>query len=205
MTISSQIQGVVVAWQIYDITRDPLSLGLMGLAEALPFIGIALFAGHVADRFSRHRISISALAVLFGCSVSLLVFNLIPGFLPRFGALPFYAVIFASGIARSFLQPARQALGAEIVERKLYANAVAWRSSTWQTAAVVSPALGGLIYGFSSPRVAYVADAIMMVMALAAFSSIDYEHRPVHLGSQSMSESLGAGLRFVFRESVLLS
>src|SRR5215471_3324728 len=64
MTLSSQSQAVVVAWQIYDITHDPLSLGLIGLAEALPFIGIALFAGHVADRFSRHRISIAALGVL---------------------------------------------------------------------------------------------------------------------------------------------
>ena len=205
MTLSSQIQAVVVAWQIYDITRDPLSLGLMGLAEALPFIGIALFAGHVADRFSRRRISLSALGVLVACSVSLLVFNLIPGFLTRHGAVPFYAVIFASGVARSFLQPARQALGAEIIDRKLYANAVAWRSSTWQTAAVVGPALGGLIYGFSSPRVAYIADAVMMVVALVAFSRIDYEHRPIRDVTESIGESLGSGLKFVFKESVLLS
>lgn len=205
MTLSSQIQAVVVAWQIYDITHDPLSLGLMGLAEALPYIGISLFAGHAADRFSRYRIAIAALGLLLACSLSLLAFNLIPGFLPRFGARPFYAVIFMSGIARSFAQPARNALGAEIVDRSLYSSAVAWRTSTWQTAAVVGPALGGLIYGFSSPRVAYIADAIMMIVALWAFSSIDYEHRPVQLDTQSMSESLGAGLRFVFRESVLLA
>ena len=205
MTLSSQIQAVVVAWQIYDITHDPLSLGLIGLAEALPYIAVALFAGHAADKFSRYRIAIAALGVLLACSVSLLAFNLIPGFLPRFGALPFYAVIFTSGVARSFLQPARNALGAEIVDRSLYASAVAWRTSTWQTAAVVGPALGGLIYGFSSPRVAYIADAIMMIVALSAFSTIDYEHRPVHLDTQSMSASLSAGLKFVFRESVLLS
>jgi len=117
MTVSSQIQAVVVAWQIYDITRDPLSLGLMGLAEALPFIGIALYAGHVADRLNRLYVSLAALAVLLGCSIALLVFNLIPGFLHRHGAAPFYAVIFASGVARSFLQPARNALGAQIVDR----------------------------------------------------------------------------------------
>ena len=67
--------------------------------------------------------------------------------------------------------------GAELVDRPLYANAVAWRSSTWQTAAVVGPALGGLIYGYSSPRVAYVADAIMMIVALVSFSSIHYDGR----------------------------
>src|SRR5690348_7013196 len=98
MTISSQIQAVVVAWQIYDITHDPLSLGLIGLAEVLPFIGFALYAGHVADRNNRRAISLATLAILVACSVALLVFNLIPGFLHAHGAIPFYAVIFASGI-----------------------------------------------------------------------------------------------------------
>jgi MFS family permease len=205
MTISSQIQGVVVAWQIYDITRDPLSLGLMGLAEALPFITVALYAGHIADRLNRHRVSIAALGVLFLCSITLLTFNLIPGFLAKHGAWPFYAVIFTSGIARSFLQPARNALGAELIERPLYANAVAWRTSTWQTAAVAGPALGGLIYGYTSPRVAYIADAIMMMVALLTFWWIDYEPRIVAETRESIGESLRLGLRFVFRESVLLS
>src|ERR671912_2849871 len=79
MTVATQIQAVVVSWQIYDLTRDPLSLGLIGLAEAIPFIGVALFAGHVADRVSRLRISLIALAALFVCSVALLGFTLVPG------------------------------------------------------------------------------------------------------------------------------
>jgi MFS family permease len=205
MTVSTQIQGVVVAWQIYDITKDPLSLGLMGLAEALPFIVFALYAGHVADRRNRHRVAIAALTLLLLCSLAFLAFNLVPGFLHRFGALPFYVVIFVSGIARSFAQPSRQALGAELIDRSLYANAVAWRSSTWQSAAVVGPALGGLIYGFASARVAYVADAIMMTVAVLTFASISYEARAVASTDESIGESLKSGLRFVFRESVLLS
>src|ERR1051325_712717 len=70
MTVSSQIQAIVVSWQIYDLTHDPLSLGLIGLAEALPFIGAALYAGHVADRFNRRRISIAALFVLVLCAAT---------------------------------------------------------------------------------------------------------------------------------------
>lgn len=205
MTLSSQIQGVVVAWQIYDITRDPLSLGLMGLAEALPYVGCSLYAGHVADALNRRIVSIASLLVLLGCSLTLLTFNLIPGFLHDHGALPFYAMIFMSGLARSFLTPARNALGAELVDRSLYANAVAWRSSTWQTAAVVGPALGGLIYGFASPRVAYIADAIMMAVAVSTFWSIEYEGPERVVEQESIAESLRLGLRFVFRESVLLS
>ena len=205
MTISTQIQGVVVAWQIYDITKDPLSLGLMGLAEALPFVGLSLYAGHVADRLNRHRVTIASILLLLSCSLAFLTFNLIPNFLRAHGALPFYAVIFTSGIARAFLTPARNALGAELVDRSLYSNAVAWRSSTWQTAAVVGPALGGLIYGFASPRVAYVADAIMMSVALYSFWTIDYPGREPMKHDESIADSLRVGLSFVFRESVLLS
>ena len=205
MTVSSQIQGVVVAWQIYDITRDPLSLGFMGLAEAAPFIACSLFAGHVADRANRHRVALTSISVMVLCSLSLLAFNLIPGFLHAHGAAPFYIVIFVSGIARSFAQPSRQALGAELVDRSLYANAVAWRSSTWQFAAVVGPALGGLIYGFASPRVAYVADAIMMIISVATFATIAYEPHEVVARAESIGQSLGLGVKFVFRESVLLS
>ena len=205
MTISTQIQGVVVAWQIYDITKDPLSLGLMGLAEALPFIGLSLYAGHIADRLNRHRVTIASIVLLLSCSLAFLTFNLIPNFLTAHGALPFYSVIFTSGIARAFLTPARNALGAELVDRSLYSNAVAWRSSTWQTAAVVGPALGGLIYGFASPRVAYIADAIMMSVALYSFWTIDYAGREPVRQEESIADSLRLGLSFVFRESVLLS
>lgn len=205
MTVSTQIQGVVVAWQIYDITKDPLSLGLMGLAEALPFVGFSLYAGHVADRRNRHRVATTSLALLFCCSVAFLTFNLIPGFFEKHGALPFYVVIFVSGVARAFAQPSRQALGAELIDRSLYANAVAWRSSTWQFAAVVGPALGGLIYGFTSPRVAYVADAIMMLSATLMFSTIAYTPKPPVISTESIGESLKTGVRFVFGESVLLS
>ncbi len=205
MTLSTQIQGVVVAWQVYDITRDPLSLGLMGLAEAFPYIGASLFAGHVADLLNRRIIAIVSLTVHFFCSVVLLAFNLVPGFLLHHGAPPFYAVIFVSGLARSFLQPSRNALGAELVPRALYPNAVAWRSFAWQMAAVVGPAVGGLIYGFASARVAYVTDAIMMAIAVASFWTIDYAGRQTPTVREPISVSLRLGLRFVFKESILLS
>src|SRR6185312_16081172 len=122
MTVATQIQAVVVAWQIYELTHDPLSLGLIGLAEAVPFIGFALFAGHIADRVNRLRISLFALAVLLACSLALFGFTLRPGIIAVHRVWPIYAVIFVSGIARSFLQPARSALGAEVVPRSLYPN-----------------------------------------------------------------------------------
>src|SRR5262249_39923459 len=87
----------------------------------------------------------------------------------------------------------------------LYSNAVAWRSSTWQFAAVVGPAVGGLIYGFASARVAYIADAIMMTIALIAFARITYEPAAIVNRIQTINESLAAGPKFVFRGYVWLS
>ena len=205
MTIAAQIQVIVVSWQIYAITRNPLSLGLIGLAEALPFIGAALFAGHFADVANRQRISVTALLVLVLCGIVLLAFNF--GSPSGFGSAvwPFYAVIAVSGLARSFLQPARNALGAEIVGRDLYHNAISWRSSTWQAAAVIGPAAGGLLYGFGGARIAYIVQAVLMTIAFITFARIEYTHTPREsIDAMPVGESLTAGLRFVFSQPILL-
>jgi MFS family permease len=205
MTVSAQIQVIVVSWQIYALTRDPLSLGLIGLSEALPFIAVALFAGHVADKSDRQRISVRALFVLVLCAIALLTFSVRPGFILARGVWPFYGVIAVSGLARSFLQPARNALAAEIVPRELYHNAIAWRSSSWQTAAVIGPAVGGLLYGFGGPRLAYIVQAVLMLTAFLSFARMTYERRATPAGPpQSMRESLSVGLRFVWAQPILL-
>jgi MFS family permease len=204
MTMATQIQAVVVAWQIYELTRDPLSLGLIGLAEAVPFIGFALYAGHLADRTSRIRISVTALVVLLLCSVCLLGFTLRPGLIAPGRVWPIYLVIFCSGIARSFLQPARSALGAELVPRVLYPNAVTWRSSTWQLAEVVGPAIGGLIYGFGSARAAYGVDAALMGVGVLSLGLIRHASPRRVSSGESFLKSLATGLRFVRGQPVLL-
>jgi MFS family permease len=204
MTVATQLQAVVVAWQIYELTRDPLSLGLIGLAEAVPFIGIALFAGHVADRGDRFRISLIALAALLLCSLALLSFTLRPGLIVPHRVWPIYAVIFASGIARSFLQPARSALSAELVPRELYPNAVTWRSSAWQLAEVVGPAVGGLVYGFGSARAAYSLDVALMGVGVLSLARMRHPPRATPLSGESFRESLATGVRFVRSQPVIL-
>jgi MFS family permease len=204
MTVATQIQAVVVAWQIYELTHDPLSLGLIGLAEAVPFIGVALFAGHVADRVNRLRISLVALIALFLCSLTLLGFTLSPGIISADGVWPIYLVIFFSGIARSFLQPARSALGAELVPRELYPNAVTWRSSTWQLAEVVGPAIGGLVYGFGSATAAYGTDAAIMAIGVLSLARMRHSPAPSTIANESFMESLATGIRFVRGQPVIL-
>ncbi|MEP6990759.1 MAG: MFS transporter [bacterium] len=204
MTLGSQLQAVVVGWQVYAITHDPLSLGLIGLAEALPFIAIALPAGYVADRWNRRSISVAALAVLALCSVALLVLSIGGTLLRPFGVTPIYMVIFASGIARSILQPSRQAMSAELVPREHQENAIAWRSSSWQTAAVAGPAMGGLLYGFTSAVVAYSVDAALMVFALACMLVMRYEAGERSVGRASIMMDLLTGLRFVWTQPLIL-
>ena len=205
MTLASQLQAVVVGWQVYAITHDPLSLGLLGLAEALPFIAIALPAGYVADRFNRRTITVCSLAVNVACAAGLLAFSATPGLMQRAGVTPVYAIIFVSGIARSLLQPARQALGAEIIPRTMYENAIAWRSSSWQTAAVIGPAIGGLLYGFAGPVAAYATGAVLMTFALVGFLTIHYAPSARATDKTPILTGLVTGLRFVWSEPVILA
>ena len=205
MVVSSQLQAVVVGWQVYGLTHDPLSLGLIGLAEALPFIGIALPAGYLADRRNRRAISVCALFVLACCSITLYALSARPSLLLRVGVVPIYVVIFVSGVTRGILQPARQALSAEIIPRSMFQNAIAWRSSTWQTASVIGPAIGGLLYGFAGAGVSYAVAALLMLVALAAFLMMRYTPLPRGMQSESMVAELLTGLRFVWSEHVILA
>jgi MFS family permease len=205
MTLASQLQAVVVGWQVYAITHDPLSLGLMGLSEAMPFIALSLPAGYLADRWNRRTIAVTSLAVLAACSLGLLAYSATPGLMRRVGVVPIYAIIFMTGIARSLLQPARQALGAELVPRTTYENAITWRSSSWQTAAVVGPALGGLLYGFAGPVTAYAVGAALMTFALSGFLVIHYAPGRHELHGIPILTGLVTGLRFVWGEPVILA
>ncbi len=209
LTLGVQIQGTVVGWQVYDLTKDPLALGLVGLAEALPAISLALFAGHVADTRDRRRIALCALAVLVGCSIGLWVLAH-----PTIGRAALtspervraiYAVIVVSGMARAFLQPSRQALSAELVPRALFSNSITWRSGSWQLAAVLGPALGGVLYAVGGTMLAYAVDAAFMMTAVLVLLSI--RHRsPVRASStEPIMSSITGGLRFVLNEPILLS
>jgi MFS family permease len=204
LTLGTQIQATVVAWQVYALTKDPLSLGLVGLAEALPFIGAALYAGHIADRHNRKVLSMVALAVQVCCAIALLVLTANSARLLAATVWPIYAVVCVSGLARSFFQPARTALGADIVPRETYANAVTWRSSLWQFAAVVGPAAGGVIYGFSGARLAYIVEAILCLTALALFGQIAYTRHPVVGSEGTIGENLTIGIRFLMTQPELL-
>ena len=204
LTLAREAQIVVVGWQVFALTRDPLTLGLIGLAEALPFIAIALYAGHVADRAERRTLALGGTFALVVSAVALLLLTMVPGAIHAERIWPVYVVVALSATARSFMRPAVFALSASVVPRELYPSAVAWRTSSWHLAAVAGPAAGGLLYGFSGPALAYGVVIVVMAFSLAAIASVSHREKPTP-PEMPLGESLKSGIRFVWREPVLLA
>jgi len=198
--MATQMQTLVMGWQVYHITRDPLSLGLIGLSEAVPFLGLSLIGGYAADRMDRRRTSLMAMAALLLGAALLLALNL--GAAPR-AAWPFYAIQALAGAGRAFYRPASQALSTELIPVEAYQNAATWRSSSFQLAQVLGPALGGLIYGFGSAALAYLAEGLLMGFAVVAMLMV--APRPRVLKRTRLLRSLGEGVVFVFKHRMLLS
>jgi len=202
-TLATMVQTVVVGWQVYQITHDPLALGFIGLAEALPFIAVALPAGQIADRYDRRRICLAALLVLTGCA-GVLSWMTIGGLLDRSTVWAVYAVMLVSGVARSFLQPTRTALSADLVPRALFLNAVTWRSSTWQFAAVAGPAVGGLLLGFAGEGTSYAVAAVLLLIAWLALMRVEARPRPAASEGVTGIAGLLQGIHFLRGQPVLL-
>ena len=203
-TLGVQIQDVIVAWQMYLDTHDPLSLGLVGLAEAVPNIGMSLLGGHVADRMDRRKLAMIATWVLLACALTLAVLAGFRGDMVRYRVIGAYAVVAISGVARAFLQPARTALAAAMIPREIQANAVTWRSTTWQLGAVIGPALGGLLNAAVGPQGSYLADGVLVVVALFALAAIKFRSAPVVDATTRIWESLTVGIRYLRGQQILL-
>ncbi|OGX91150.1 ABC transporter permease [Hymenobacter coccineus] len=218
-SIATQIQGVVVAWQIFKLTNDPLALGLIGLAEAIPSITVSLYAGHVADSVRRKRIVVPAVLVLVLCAFTLwwLAHPLQEALLER-GRLnlralhatvvwPLYLVIFVSGIARGFLSPALFAFMPQLLpDRTHLPNAITWSSTTWQASAVLGPAVGGLLITYLGIEFAYGVDSVMEVLALLFFVSIASRELPPIEGERlGLAESITSGIKFIFSNQLVLA
>ena len=207
VTLANQIQGTVVAYQIYELTRDPLSLGAVGLAEALPFVSLALFGGHVADVRDRRRVSLAVLSVMIAMSVCLLLFTLERGALGvARHKLAIYSVIVVLGACRSFLQPARAALNAELLPPALYAKAIAIRTSLFQLAMVTGPAGGGLLYAAVGPQGAYSVAGVLLLLAWFGMHRIP-KRRPTESvkAGLSVARSIAEGFSYLHRDRLLLS
>lgn len=205
VTIASQMQAVIVGWQIYEITKDPLSLGLIGLAEAIPSISVLLFAGHITDISSRKKIVLLSVVLMAFCSAALLLITSDSiDLLTSNKLFLIYSVIFLSGIARGFSAPSFFAFVSQLVPKEILPNAITWNTTTWQTGAVTGPALGGLLYGFSGPVKSFSIIVFFMLAAISLIITIKKKPVPEITGDQSLKEKLTAGLKFVFEKKIVL-
>src|SRR5215468_4579632 len=157
----TEMQSVAVGWQVYEITKRPLDLGLTGLVQFLPGVLLFLLAGHVADRFDRPKL----LTVCYGgyalSSALLLIVSLRAQLLYRSGSVaPIFVILLFVGTVRSFSMPASRALLPQPVPEEQLPSAVAWNSSVFQCATILGPAIGGLLYAFFRGPAAVYATAL---------------------------------------------
>jgi len=199
--IAAQIQSLVLGWQIYARTHDPLSLGWVGLAEAVPFLALTLPGGWAADRWNRRTLSIFAVGLSLIGAVLLVALAHLPG-----KALPwhYYAIQALAGLSRALSRPATQSLGTDLVPRDTYANAATWRSSCFHFSMVIGPAVGGVLFATWGARFAYETVAALLAAAIVSLTLVRYRpskssHSPLR------SSGLAAGVRFVFANRLILS
>ena len=194
---ATQILAVAIAWQVYDLTRDPFDLGLIGLVQFLPSVLLVLITGTIADRFNRRWIMAICMGVEAVCA-GILFFFALTG-LPALWII--YALLAVFGVARDFFGPASSSIVVSHVPPQALSNAITMSSSAWQLAAIAGPVAGGLLYGLSAP-VAYMSALVLFAVAaitipLLSLPKLIRSDEPQGWGL------VAAGFRFVWSEKVV--
>lgn len=199
-TISIQMQGIAVGWELYERTNSAFALGMVGLALVFPVLVLAIPSGHLADRYSRKGQIIVAQVILMAASIGLAVLSLVRG---PVGLT--YACLVASGVGQALNRPARWALVPQIIDREFMLSAVTWNSSSWQMSAMAGPALGGVVIALTRGATAcYVLSAGCTALVVLLVASLRPRATPRNLQPLSL-DSLLAGLRFVLGTDLILA
>ena len=206
--IGWQMLQVALGWELYERTHSALALGLVGLVTAIPVVVLALPAGHLADRMDRKKIVIIAQMVFVTMSLSLAALSYVTG-----PILLMFAILLVRGTAQAYNNPARSALLPRLVPQEVFANAVTWSSSGFQIAAVIGPAIGGLVIAIEHRATdAYILDAALTSIYFVMLLGIRGDAVPKGEAANALKprermtiESLVAGMRFVRDTKVILA
>ena len=208
IVLAWSMQFVLIEWEVYRLTKDPLSLGLIGLMEIIPAIGMALFAGHIVDQNEKKGLLIKCFSGLALISILFCVF-VHPQFIDTFSThtilFGFYTLVFMGGIIRAFLIPSVFSLLGLIIPKKEQPNAATWSSSTWQVAAVIGPALAGFSIGWVG--VFWSLVFVVFCVLLALFMLLQIEKKPIvnpKIG-EPILKSLKEGISFVWHSKPILN
>ncbi|MFD0738570.1 MFS transporter [Lysobacter koreensis] len=200
--LSYQIVAVTVGWHVYQLTRDPLALGLIGLAEVIPYFCFALFAGYAVDHLPRRKLGMLA-CVGLGLT-ALLLAGVATGTVPAFGTLTIYAAVAIGGLVRAFFAPVNMALFARVLKREEYARGAGVSSVAMQSGLVLGPALGGALVAWSGTPTAYLVAAGFAAAAAVAIITLRVTEPPAPAERAPVFQSIGEGLRFVFNNQLVL-
>src|SRR5690606_27419899 len=201
------MQFIVIEWQVYSITKNPLSLGIIGLMEVIPAVSTSLFAGHYVDQKEKRNLLIKCMIGFSLISLGLFLVSwplLVKNWSTTSVLYVIYALVFMGGVVRAFIGPTVFSLIALIVPKKLYPNAATWSSSTWQVASVLGPALAGFSIGWIG--VHWSMCLIMGFALMALLNLLRISKKPIlnpKIGEPIM-DSLKEGIKFVFKTKAIL-
>lgn len=202
LNFSIHIQIIIVSWQVYQLTNDALSLGMIGLAEAIPAISISLFGGHFADKYNRKKIIYICISTLLFCSVSLF-------FISKqlsINIVYIYTIIFVSGLARGVLGPTLFSFWPQLLPtNSLIKNATLWNSIIWQFAITIGPIIGGLMIAPLGISLCYLVDSSLVFLSFILFAIIPYSHSTSNLQNVSIWQNIKSGITFVFKREIILA
>ncbi|MDY8135837.1 MFS transporter [Aquimarina sp. 2201CG5-10] len=207
MVLAWTMQFIVIEWEVYSLTKNPLSLGIIGLMEVIPAVSLALLAGHVVDQKEKKSLLVKCIIGFSVISTGLFILTLpsITSSLPKGITLyGIYFLVFLGGIVRAFLGPTIFSLLALIVPKKLYPNAATWSSSTWQIGAVLGPALAGFAINLIDVHLSMLLVLGCAIIALFGTSLIPKKPIMNPKIGEPILISLKEGLKFVLNTKAIL-
>jgi MFS family permease len=201
------MQATIISWKVYDLTKDPFSIGLIGLVEFVPAFLMAFYSGHLIDRSDKRNLLLRSVAGNFVLTALLCFFTsayAIITFPQTWLLLVIYFVIFCTGILRSFSGPTSFALVSQLVPKDQLANATLWHSGSWQVGAVTGPALAGILYGFIGITYTFYLMILFMLIAITGLVFIKPKPFTGQRRQEKIIDSILQGFRFVWRSKEVL-
>ena len=206
LTLAILIQEIIVAYSLYTLTKDPLTLGLIGLAEAIPFIALSLWGGYFADRFNKQ--SIMKICLFFAIPLPLVLWGLFYAYGLKHIELStlswgVYAVIFGLGTIRGFYNPSATSLKPFLIPRDIYANGATWTTIGWQSGVIIGPMLGGLMLAFLGRETSLISVAVLLALCFLLVNLLSKRTFP-KIETEHVLQSLGEGFRFIAKTKIVL-
>ena len=205
LTLAILIQEIIVAYSLYKITKDPLTLGLIGLAEAIPFIALSLWGGYFADRFNKQ--TIMKICLFFAIPLPLVLWGLFHAYGLKQIELStlswgVYAVIFGLGTIRGFYNPSATSLKPFLIPREIYANGATWTTIGWQSGVIIGPMLGGFMLAFLGRETSLISVAVLLSLCFLLVNLLSKRTFP-KIETERVLQSLGEGFRFIAKTKIV--